>query len=245
LLRYAIAFALLATASPTLAGTVSGSLKIDKAKHPSPPERSRGYVARTPHPLLAGKPVENPFPSMFVVLSGGDLGEDAATPARRPVELELVGQRFARDVFPVMVGQLLLIKNVSKRTANKGVTPRIDAPGNRDVFANPGDAGTPINHNGERELTLKKAFSPVELRDLDSIHLRTKLVGVPHKHFAAPNRAGKFELTDVPAGSWTVRVWYKDGWLWGAERKVTVTAKGKATVNINIPPAMQVEAAGK
>jgi len=179
---------------------------------------------------------------MFVVLTGGDPGEEGRKPARRPAEFNLIGERFERLVFPAMVGQMVVIRNLSTKSSTRGVTPRLDAPGNRDIFENPGDAGNPLNPKDEREVTIKKALTPIELRDLDSVHLRAYLVGVPHNLFAIPDAAGKFKIEGVPPGKWTVRVWYETGWLEGADTAVEVAQRGDKSVTINIPPALSTTA---
>lgn len=241
-----VAIALASTgrvASAAPGATISGRLVLPAAsKRPSPPVKSTGFVQRVAHPLLTGKPMENPYPSMFVVLSGGTPDDAGTKPSRRPVDLLLIGQRFERHIFPALVGQMVLLKNTSTQTSNRGVTPRIDAPGHRDIFANPSDAGNPLNPNGERELTLKEPFTPIELRDLDQSHIKTTLIGIPHKYFAVPKSDGRFDITGVPAGSWTARVWYDTGWLDGADTVVQVPVRGKKSITIRIPPAMSVKA---
>ena len=240
----ALVVSLSATQALAAPNKISGQLVLPSAgKRPSPPERSRGYVQRVPHPLVANKPVENPFPAMFVVLTGGTPDEAGTKPNRRPVDLLLIGHRFERLVYPALVGQMVLLKNVSTKTGNKGVTPRIDAPGHRNVFDSPSDAGNPLNPNGERELAVKEAFVPIELRDRELAHMRTILVGVPHKYFAIPGKNGKFEIANVPAGSWTARVWYDNGWLEGADTVVEVPARGVKNIKLTIPPGMTVKPA--
>lgn len=237
-LVFAVAFTFLfqggsASAAPS---KLSGKLVLAAAsKRPSPPQKSTGYVQRVPHPLVADKPVEDPFPSMFVVLMGGTPDEAGTKPERRPVDLLLLGHRFERLVVPVLVDQMVLLKNVSSKTSNKGLTPRIDAPGHKEVFASPGDAGSPLNPHGERELAVKEPFVPVVLRDREMGHLRTTLVGIPHKYFATPDAEGNFEIADVPAGSWTARVWYDHGWLEGTDTVVEIPAKGTKSIQSKSP----------
>jgi len=229
-----------ALAAPT---KLTGKLVLAPAsKRPSPPQKSVGYVQRVPHPLVADKPVEDPFPAMFVVLTGGTPDDDGTKPDRRPVDLLLLGHRFERLVVPVLVGQMVLLKNVSNKSGNKGITPQIDAPGHKEVFSSPGDAGSPLNPHGERELAVKEAFAPVVLRDREMAHLHTTLVGIPHKYFATPDSDGKFEIDGAPAGSWTARVWYDNGWLEGTDTVVEIPAKGTKSIQIEIPPAMTIKA---
>jgi hypothetical protein len=49
----------------------------------------------------------------------------------------------------------------------------------------------------------------------------------------------------VPAGSYTVRVWYGDNWVQREDETVNVGAKGKTDVNPKIPAAAFAPAAKK
>lgn len=69
----------------------------------------------------------------------------------------------------------------------------------------------------------------VEIRS-DKDGLRGWVVVVDHPYAAAVGEDGKFELPEVPAGSYTLAVWTPGGI---AERKVTVGAGGAAAVTIN------------
>ena len=49
-----------------------------------------------------------------------------------------------------------------------------------------------------------------------------------------PTTAGKFEIADIPAGAYKVKIWYRDGWLERPDDSVTVNAKGKTELNPKI-----------
>jgi hypothetical protein len=111
----------------------------------------------------------------------------------------------------------------------------------------------PLNPTGTRSF---RAAQPAiyTIADKDAPHLRGKLVVVATPYVAAVDDSGRFEIADVPDGSYKLRVFYYDplgetrgkpsGWLFTTD--VTVAPKGRSTrteVNAKLPPL--TAAAGK
>jgi hypothetical protein len=227
----AFVLACLGTGTAAADGSVSGTVTLpDAARRLPPPERSRGFVARAPNPLKPPRSFD-PLPHLIVVLEGGPVAEGASQPPREPVRYSIIGESFAVPLLPIVTGASVELRNDGK------ASPRLHAPAQPELM--PGD---PINPKGARvvkKLDLK--YQALELRDHDSAHLSGWLVGFPHPYVARVDDAGKFQIKGVPPGEWTVRLWYRDGWLAGAGDKVTVINNKDAQVKLALPAELKVE----
>lgn len=224
-----------ALAGPVQAGTVVGKLEL-----PPPPERgpviARGFVDRIENPLAdIRKPGLAPY--LVVTLEGDDRSDTA--PAQ--VNWDVVGESFVRPVVAVPVGAEVVIRNQTKVARN------LVAAEDPKLIAGPLDP------------TKTRSFRAAQpaiytIADKDAPHLRGKIVVVATPHVAAVDDSGRFEITDVPDGSYKLRVFYYDplgeargkpsGWLLTTD--VMVAPKGRSTrteVNAKLPPL--TAAAGK
>jgi hypothetical protein len=221
-------------AGPAAAGTVAGKLEL-----PPAPERgpviAKGFVDRVENPLAdIKKPALAPY--LVVALEG----EARSTAAPGEVTWELVGESFARPVIAVPVGAEVVIKNTTKiaRTLGAAEDPKLLVG--------------PLNPTGTKSF---RATQPAiyTIGDKDAPYLRGKIVVVATPHVAALDDAGRFELTDVPDGSYQLKVFYYDpahaaqsGWL-AFQADVTVGGKGKRTElgSIKVPALTTADKPGK
>lgn len=230
-LRVAVlALALLAPAASAVAGTVSGKLEVPAKGPDRPPMRGKAFVERTPNPLAPVRPVD-PLPSIIVML------EPAPTttftpPPPSPVIWDLLGESFARPVFPVRAGGEVLIRNKGRSS------PVLVARGNPTLLIK-----KPLNPTAEMQLIPGKEPGAVEIIDEKSPHLRGRIVVLASPYYATPDARGNFEIDNVPEGDWTVRVWYDDGWVERPDDKITVGSK-RTEVNPRLPPGLPRKAAG-
>jgi hypothetical protein len=224
-----------ALVGPVQAGTVVGKLEL-----PPPPERgpviAKGFVDRVENPLAdIKKPSLAPY---LVVTLEGDARSDTA-PAQ--VNWDVVGESFVRPVVAVPVGAEVVIKNQTK------------------VARNIAAAEDPKLITVSLDPAMAKSFRATQpaiytISDKDAPYLRGKLVVVATSHVASLDDNGRFEMTDVPDGSYKLRVFYYDplgeargkpsGWLFTTD--VTVAPKGRSNrteVNAKLPPL--TAAAGK
>jgi hypothetical protein len=208
------------------AGAVVGKIDLPPGGAGAPPPRSKGFLDRIDNPHLPVRSLD-PLPFLVVVLIGSD-----APPASPQVVWELVGESFARPVLPVAPGTAVLIKNLGKASP---VLRAAEAP---DLIQ-PG----PINPRAGKEL--KVGDGPVyTIADADAPHVVGRIVVVPNARFGLPDGAGRFEIADVPPGTYKLRIWYRDGWLQRDDDDVTV-GPARKEINPKVPPGFPVAAKGK
>jgi len=168
-------------------------------------------------------------------------GEARSDTAPAQVNWDVVGESFARPVIAVPVGAEVVIRNQTKIARN------LAAAEDAQLISGP------LNPTGTRSFRAAKP-AIYTFSDKDAPHLRGKLVVVATPHVAVVDDSGRFEITDVPDGSYKLRVFYYDplgeshgkpsSWLFTTD--VTVAPKGRSTrteVNAKLPPL--TAAAGK
>ncbi|HEX7842808.1 MAG TPA: hypothetical protein VF469_35285 [Kofleriaceae bacterium] len=221
----------MALASPVRAGTVVGKLEL-----PPAPERgpviARGFIDRVENPLADIKK-QNLAPYLIVTLDPSEGGQKSDT-APAQVNWDLVGESFARPVIAVPVGAEVVIRNQTR-------TPRAIA-----AAEDPRLISGPLNPTGTKSF---RASQPAiySIGDKDAPYLKGKIVVVATPHVASLDDGGRFEMTDVPDGSYKLRVFYYDPiaeahgkssqWL-AFTADVTVAQKGKPNrteVNAKLP----------
>jgi hypothetical protein len=223
-------------AGSSTAGTVAGKLEL-----PAAPERgpviAKGFVDRVENPLADIKK-QNLAPYFVVALEG----EAKAGGAPGDVTWDLVGESFARPVIAVPVGAEVVIKNLTK------IARTIGAVEDDKLIVGP------LNPTGTRSF---RATQPAiyTIIDKDAAHLRGKIVVVATPHVASIDDSGRFEMLDVPDGSYKLRIFYydaageargqKSGWL-AVTADVAVVGKGKPSrteVSVKVPAAALAPAA--
>lgn len=218
-------------------GTVSGTIRL-----PSPeargegPERGRGFLERMRNPLKAPEPL-NPLPDIVVILDGGVAHPDDRKPPSRTVRYHLVGESFESPILPVVLGSKIEIFNKGRRW------PRLMSPTIEGLL----EADPPLPHNDRRRFRqqIETPYRAVIIADLDAPHLIGRIVAVPHSYFSAVDTAGRFEITGVPAGRWTVRIWYRDGFVVMQESHVDVKARSTTKVSVDLPARPSVKLPGE
>lgn len=208
---------------PAHAGDVEGKI-VFKPKLGEPPVRNQGFIKRIANPQ---RPVRsfNPRPYMIAVLDGGEVDDEAKKPPGGRIRYYLEGQSFNRVILPVIVNTRVELVNSTGSEATL-FTP--DSP----VIAD----GHTLNPRGMHDFKVTEAGSVIVIRSQDENHIEGRVVALPHRYFAPIDRRGKFEIKDVPEGQWTVKVWYRDGWLDGVSASVTVDKRRGGEVDVTISP---------
>ena len=87
---------------------------------------------------------------------------------------------------------------------------------------------------GAAEIPKKlKKVGPVELQCDVHSWMKAWVFVAPHPYYAVTNSEGGFEIKDVAAGTYTVKVWHEE--LGEQEMQVTVAPDAAATTNFNYP----------
>jgi hypothetical protein len=206
------------SAGTSIAGPVIGKIELPPApERPAP--TTRGFLDRVENPNKPVRPIDV-GPYLLVVLEN-----DTKPASPGQVTWELVGDSFGRPVLGVPAGAEVVIKNVSKTARTLG------AAEDRKIVPN-----EPINPTGSKAFRVGEPHV-YTISDKDAPHLRGKLVVVNTPYVSnveVTNNVGRFELADVPEGTYKLRIFYKDNWLDRPDDTVTVGAKAKGKTEVNV-----------
>jgi hypothetical protein len=217
------------------AADVNGKLTLTGTAG-KPPLRGKAFLDRVENPYLGGKNLD-PMPYMVVVLE-----KDGATlPTPPQVKWKLLGESFDKPILPVLAGSEVVIQNNGRRA------PTLYVEGHDDLIAR-----TPLNKDGERAFKATEAGSLLVVRDEDTPHLTGSVLVLGSPYFAVPasvgeaRTEGKFSIAGVADGEYTVKIWYRTGWLEGIDTKITVEkGAAKDPVAITLPPGLSIAGAGE
>lgn len=155
---------------------------------------------------------------------GKKVGDFAWAAPSAPAVLDQDGCHYKPHVFGVVTKQTITIKNSDPTTHNVHFTPKNNPDWNQ---SQPNGAG-PLTH----KLNVAEAMVPVKCNQ----HPWMKAyVGVmKHPFFAVSAEDGKFTISNVPPGTYTVVAWH-EGPGAGTEKtmQVTVPAKGSGTADFS------------
>lgn len=206
------------------AGVVGGKLEL-----PAAPERpalqSRGYLDRVDNAYLPIVDVD-PTPEMVVVLEGGP---SDGTQAPAEIVWELRGDSFSQPLLPIAAGSSVVLRNTSPRPVN--VTTVEDETLLKNAVINP---------RSSKAFRVPAAGKILTVIDTQRSHVRGVVVSMASRYFAVPSTGGAFEIADVPPGKWTVRVWYRTGFLDRIDDVITV-GTARTDVKPKIPAGFPIK----
>jgi hypothetical protein len=162
---------------------------------------------------------------MVVVLDGGPV--DESDRVARASRYAIIGENFASEMLAVVVGGKVEIRNQGAKSR------RLYSRTAKDIV--PGD---PILNGGIRSTeVIAEKGKVIDIRDQDSVHFLAHIVAFEHAYFSVVGHDGSFEISGVPAGTWNVKVWYRDAWVTNLPA-ATITIAGKRApkaVKISLP----------
>jgi plastocyanin len=155
--------------------------------------------------------------NVFVYVKDG-LGNYAFDVPTEPVKLDQQGCRYHPHVLGIRAGQPLEISNSDETMHNVHAMP--DA--NREF-----NLGQAVQHQVDRRtFTAREVMVPFKC-DVHS-WMRAFIGVMDHPYFAVTHEGGKFELKDLPAGTYTVEAWHEK--LGTQTQKVTLGEKQAAEI---------------
>ncbi len=214
----AVAGALLASVPGTaVAGTLIGKIDLPSTLPNRPKPVEPGFVERFENPVTPVRPVAV-LARMIVVVEGD---EKPAAPPR--VQWNLVGESFNHPVIAAPAGAEVTIVNMSKtaRTLVAKEDPKLIEAG-------------PINPTGPKTFRPTESGKVYTIIDKEAPHLIGRVVVVNTQYIAYPDESGHFQIDNLPAGSYKLKLWYDEGWIKRTDDAVVVTAKGKTDINPKI-----------
>jgi hypothetical protein len=200
----------LASAAAPTSGNVQGVV-IPPPRVDPPPARHLGFLPRIDNPIVELRQYD-PLPECFVFLEGGPGGE--AAPAKASVVWQLESHSFNPPLLPVVAGANVEIANVGRETH------LLSSPGHEDLLTK-----DPIGPGSSRTIGAPAAGQAVKIVSRAAPHLEGRIVPLPSRYFSRLDRNGRFKIENVPAGKWTLRVWYRDGWASFPGRAIDVPGK--------------------
>ena len=191
-------------------GTVAGVVPLDV---PKPHPVSAGYKPKTV------KPVENTeAPVAIVYLEGPSTAAAARANPPGKVQIRQRGYQFRPSFLPVQTGTKVEFPNQDEEFHNVfsySKTKRFDLgryrsdePAKSVVFDKPG---------------LSKIYCEIHQ------HMRCSVLVLDTPYFTTTDHTGRFRLTGIPAGEYTIKTMLPSEKV--MQSKVTVTKGGTATVN--------------
>lgn len=205
------------------AANVTGSIKFEgaaPARKPLDMKADPKCAAANKTKALSEKVIVNSNKTLknaFVYIKEGKTPAPAAT---QKVVFDQKNCTYTPHVFGIQVGQTLEIINSDETLHNVHAMPKVNPQFNQ---------GMP-----KKDMKITKTFSKPEIGAKIKCDVHPWMSAfanvVENSYFAVSDDNGKFNISGVPAGSYTVAVWHEE--LGTKEAKLTVTDKD-ATVDFS------------
>jgi plastocyanin len=211
----AAAFLLLASgAGKGFAGTVEGTVVLkaqEKPKHPP-----RYYLG--PYRSARGESADTAaFGEVVVFLQGETLNRKYPPPAQ-PLKMVQRGQQFVPRVLPVLAGTTVEFPNEDNFYHN--------------VFSVAGGERFDLGRFGQGGSASQTFSRPAVVVVHCEIHadMKAYILVLDNPFFAQPDPGGRFRLSEVPAGAYTLKAWHPTQ----GEQSVQVVVPETGTVEVGL-----------
>ncbi|MGQ0733629.1 MAG: carboxypeptidase regulatory-like domain-containing protein [Acidobacteriota bacterium] len=204
-------------------GVISGMISFEGTPPRARPLSMESDPLCTPAPGTMSESLlvaaDGSLQNVFVYVKDG-LGSRTYPVATTAVRLDQQGCTYIPHVFGVQVGQTVMVSNSDSTLHNVHAMPKA----NREF-----NFGQPVKvPAAPRVFTTPEVMVPIRC---DVHGWMNAYVGVlPHPFFAVTGANGAFELTGLPAGSFTIEAWHET--LGTRTQQVTVDGQTPATVNL-------------
>lgn len=186
---------------PTTAGTVSGTIHFS-GKAPAPiaidmaQDPACAFATKTPNYTEQYVVHEGKLANVFIYIKSG-LGNKVYAPPTVPVVLDQKGCRYVPHVFGAMVGQPVEFRNSDPTMHNVHIVP----PGD------PNAAGFDISQppmDGTQQHVFRTPGLMIPVRCNNHPWMEAFLNVVDNPFFAVSSADGKFQITGLPPGNYTL-----------------------------------------
>lgn len=213
------------TGAVAYAGTAPPAKRIDSSADP---------VCGNANPNLMTEDTvvtDGKLANVFVYVKDGTLADGKkiadfsfAVPSQ-PVQLDQKGCQYQPHVLGVQANQTLRVTNSDPTQHNVHPTPRFNPEWNQTQAS----GAAPI----ERSFNRPEVLIPVKCNQHP--WMKAYVGVVRHPFYAVSAEDGKFEITGLPPGTYTIAAWHEKGGPTGTEKtvQVTVPAKGSATADFS------------
>jgi plastocyanin len=218
------------TVDPATAGEISGIVKLEG----TPPKMKNISLAAEPScakirttPLTSEQVVTGPdgaLANVVVYIQTGLEGYSFAVPAT-PVKIEQRGCQYIPHVVALQVGQKIDVINADQTTHNIHPIPM----DNREWNESQSPGGAPI----EKSFAHAEIAIPVKC----NVHpwMKAYIAVLPHPYFQVTDKDGKFDLKNLPPGTYTIVAWHE---LYKTDpQTITIDPKETKTVNFTFKAA--------
>ena len=218
------------TVDPATAGSVSGTVNLDGAAPAAKPiNMSAEPYCQKSHtsPVIPPEVVtgdKGALADVVIYIKDGLSAGYAFTAPSTSVPLDQKGCMYDPHVIAVMTGQNIEVKNDDQTTHNIHPMPK----DNREWNKSQPPGAAPITDSFARA----ENAIPVKC----NVHpwMKSYIFVFKNPYYAVTTKDGKFELKNLPPGTYTLEAWQEKYGV--VDQTVTVPAKGNATVAFTFKP---------
>ncbi|MBI2502125.1 MAG: hypothetical protein HYW07_02695 [Candidatus Latescibacteria bacterium] len=196
------------------AGTVTGAVTLKPAAKSKVPPRY--YLG--PYRSARGEAADSAvFGEVVVLLQGVERGRQYPPPAR-PLSMAQHGQQFIPRVLPVLVGTTVEFPNEDNFYHN--------------VFSVAGGERFDLGRFGQGGTASQTFTRPAVVVIHCEIHadMKAYILVLDNPFFTLPDAGGRFQIGEVPAGTYTLKAWHPTQ----GEQAVQVVVPATGTVEVGL-----------